>query len=267
MNIVVLVKQVPATESKLSISAEGSDIERANLSFVVNPYDEFAVEEALRIKERLGSGEVTILTLRPHAAQKPEEALRTCLAMGADKAVLLSDQAFEGGDSFTTASVLTAALRRLPFDLVLCGKQAVDDDGSAVGIQVAELLGIPHVAVVNKLEINQESRSALAHRQVEGGIEVVETPLQALITCQKDLNEPRYPSLPGIMKAKQKPLEVWNRETIGLEPEMTGAEGAKLKVIRLEPPPRRPPGRIIPGDAPTAVKELVRLLHEEAKVI
>lgn len=267
MNIVVLIKQVPATESKLSIAPEGCDIERSNLSFVVNPYDEFAVEEALRIKERLGSGEVTVLSLRPHAAQKPEEALRTCLAMGADKAVLLSDPAFEGSDSFTTAWVLAAALRRLPFDLLLCGKQAVDDDGSAVGIQVAELLDIPHVAVVNKLEINQEARTALAHRQIEGGLEVVETPLPALITCQKDLNEPRYPSLPGIMKAKQKPLEVWNRETIGLAPEMIGSAGAKVNVMRLEPPPPRPPGRIVPGDAATAVRELVRLLHEEAKVI
>lgn len=267
MKIVVCVKQVPATESKLSLAPDASDIDRSNLSFVVNPYDEFAVEEALQIKERLGAGEVTVLSLRPSAAHKAEEVLRTCLAMGADRAVLLSDPAFEGGDSFTTALVLAAALRRLFFDLLLFGKQAVDDDDGAVGIQVAELLGIPHVAVVNKLEINTEARIAVAHRQIEGGIEVVEAPLPALITCQKGLNEPRYPSLPGIMKAKQKPLDVWNRDALGLAPEMIGAEGAKLKVVRLEPPPPRPPGRIIPGDATTAVKELVRLLHEEAKVI
>ena len=267
MNIVVCVKQVPATEAKLTIRQDGTDIERSGLSFVVNPYDEFAVEEALRIKERLGTGEVTVMSLRPHAAQKPEEALRICLAMGTDKSILLSDPAFEGGDSYATALVLAAALRHLSCDLLLFGKQAVDDDGGAVGIQVAELLGIPHIAVVNRLEVNAEARRVIAHRQIEGGFEVVEAPLPVLITCQKGLNEPRYPSLHGIMKAKQKPLEIWNRETIGLSPETLGAAGAKLTVVRLEPPPPRPPGRIIPGDATTAVKELVRLLHEEAKLI
>lgn len=267
MKLIVCIKQVPATESKLTIRQDGTDIERAGLSFVVNPYDEFAVEEALQIKERLGTGEVTVLSLRPHPAQKLEEALRTCLAMGADKAIMLSDPAFEGGDSYTTALVLAAALRRPTFDLLLFGKQAVDDDGSAVGIQVAELLGIPHVAVVNKLEVNAGTRSIVAHRQIEGGIEVVEAPLPVLITCQKGLNEPRYPSLSGIMKAKQKPLEVWNRETIGLDPDTIDLAGAKLHVVRVQPPPTRPAGRIISGDVTTAVKELVRLLHEEAKVI
>jgi electron transfer flavoprotein beta subunit len=264
MKIVVCIKQVPATESKLSLAADRQDITRSGLSFIVNPYDEFAVEEALQIKERLGTGDVTVLSLRPHVEQKPEEALRTCLAMGADKAVLLSDPAFDGGDSLTTAVVLAAAIRRMPFDLLLFGKQAVDDDAGTVGIQVAELLGIPHVAVVNKLTIADGTRTILAHRQIEGGIEVVEAPLPALITCQKGLNEPRYPSLPGIMKAKQKPLEVWNRETIGLASEAVGAAGARLNIVRLEPPPARPAGRMITA---TAVKELVRLLHEEAKVI
>lgn len=267
MKIVVCVKQVPATESKLALTRDGTDIERAGLSFVVNPYDEFAVEEALQIRERLGAGDVTLLSLRSHAVQKPEEALRTCLAMGADKAILMSDPAFDGGDSYTTALVLAAALRRLPFDLLLFGKQAVDDDAGSVGIQVAELLCIPHVAVVNKLEVDQQTRTLVAHRQIEGGVEIVEAPWPALITCQKGLNEPRYPSLPGIMTAKQKPLEIWNRETIGIAPETVGAAGARLKLIRLESPPPRPAGRIIPGDAAAAVKELVRLLREEAKVI
>jgi electron transfer flavoprotein beta subunit len=267
MKLIVCIKQVPATESRLTMKQDGTDIERAGLGFIVNPYDEFALEEALRITERLGAGDVTVLSLRPSAAQKPEEALRTCLAMGADKAIVLSDPTFEGGDSYTTSLVLAAALRRLSFDLLLFGKQAVDDDGGAVGIQTSELLGIPHVAVVNKLDVRADARTILAHRQIEGGLEVVEAPLPALITCQKGLNEPRYPSLPGIMKAKQKPLEIWNRETIGLAPEAVGAAGAKLRVVRLESPPPRPAGRLIPGDAAAAVKELVRLLHEEAKVI
>ncbi len=267
MNIVVCVKQVPATESQLRIGLDDTDIDRTGLSFVVNPYDEFAVEEALRIKERLGTGEVTVLSLRAHPSQKPEEALRTCLAMGADRAILLDDPAFAGGDSYTTASVLAAAIRRLSFDLILFGKQAVDDDGGAVGIQVAELLSLPHVAVVNKLDVDAQAGCIEAHRQIEGGIEVVDAPLPAVVTCQKGLNEPRYPSIHGIVKAKQKPLEVWNRETIGLGSEAVGAAGAKLKVVRLEPLPPRATGRIIPGDAAAAVKELVRLLREEAKVI
>ncbi len=267
MKLVVCVKQVPETESVLVVRPDGTDIERSGLTFVVNPYDEFAMEEALRIRERIGTGEVTVLTLRSHAAQKPEEALRTCLAMGADKAVLLNDPAFEGGDSFTTALALAAALRRLAFDLLLFGKQAVDDDESAVGIQVAELLGVPHVAVVNMLEVHAGARSLVAHRQIEGGIEVVEAPLPALVTCQKGLNEPRYPSLPGIMNAKQKPLEVWTCRTLGLIPESLGAAGAKLRIVRVEPPPPRPSVRLIPGDAATQVKELVRLLHQEEKLI
>lgn len=267
MKLIVCIKQVPATDSKLILKDERADIERAGLGLVLNPYDEFAVEEALRIRERLGTGDVTVLSLRSHAAQKPEEALRTCLAMGADKAILLSDPAFEGGDSYSTALALAAALRRLAFDLLLFGKQAVDDDDGAVGIQVAELLGLPHVAVVNKLDVDAQGRSIVAHRQIEGGIEVVEAPLPALLTCQKGLNEPRYPSLPGIMKAKQKPLEIWDRGTIEVAQEAVGAAGATLHVVRLELPPARPAGRMIPGDAASAVKELVRLLHEEAKLI
>jgi electron transfer flavoprotein beta subunit len=267
MRLIVCIKQVPATESKLTIERDGTDIVRSGLSFVVNPYDEFAVEEALRVKERLGTGEVTVLSLRPHPAQKAEEALRTCFAMGADKAILLDDPAFERGDSYTAASVLAAAIRRLSFDLILFGKQAVDDDGGAVGIQVAELLGLPHVAVVNKLEVDAQAARIVAHHQIECGIEVVDAALPTVVTCQKGLNEPRYPSIHGIMKAKQKPLEVWNREMIGVEPGTVGAAGAKVRVLRVEQPPARPAGRIIPGAPAAAVKELVRLLREEAKAI
>ena len=265
MNIVVCIKQVPATDSKLQVAAAGNDIDRPGLKFVVNPYDEFALEAALQIKEHLGTGDVTVLSLRQYEGQKTEETLRACLAVGADKAVLLSDPAFDGSDSLTAARLLSAAIRRLPYDLILCGKQAVDDDAGTVGIQVAELLGIPHISVVNKLEVHPADRNAVAHRQIEGAVEVVETPLPALITCQKGLNEPRYPSLPGIMKAKQKPLESWDCATLGLGPEVVGNQGAKHTVLRLEQPPPRPAGRVVPGDAAAAVKDLVRLLRDEAK--
>ena len=136
-----------------------------------------------------------------------------------------------------------------------------------MGIQVAELLGIPHVSVVNKLDVQPEARTVLASRQIEGAYEVVESPLPALITCQKGLNEPRYPSLPGIMKAKKKPLEIWDCDTLGLDAATAGHAGAKVNVLRLQTPPPRPAGRIIEGDAPTAAAELVRLLHEEQKII
>jgi len=264
MNIVVCIKQVPATEAKIRVTPSGNDIDRTHLSYVVNPYCEFGVEEALRIKERLGAGEVTVVSLGP---SKVVEALRTCLAMGADRAIHLRDDSFEGGDSFATALALATALKRLSFDLLLFGKQAVDDDDGAVGIQVAELLGLPHVAVVNKLEINAEHKSAVAHRQIEGGIEVVEISLPAVITCQKGLNEPRYASLPGIMKAKQKPLQELDLKTLGLDPAAAGVAGAKLKLVKLIPPAARTAGKILKGPPSQAVKDLVRLLREEAKVL
>jgi len=264
MNIVVCIKQVPATEAKIKVGPSGSDIDRTHLSYVVNPYCEFGVEKALRIKERLGSGEVTVVSL---GMAKVAEALRTCLAMGADKAIHLRDEAFETGDSFTTALVLATALKRLNFDLLLFGKQAVDDDQGAVGIQVAELLDLPHVAVVNKLEIDASTRTVVAHRQIEGGIEVVETSLPVVITCQKGLNEPRYASLPGIMKAKQKPLQELDIKSLGLDPADVGVAGAKLKLVQLTPLPARTAGKLLQGPPAEAVRELVRLLREEAKVL
>jgi electron transfer flavoprotein beta subunit len=264
MNIVISIKQVPATEAKIKVAPDGLDIDRTGLTYVVNPYDEFGVEEALRIKERFGQGTVTVITIGPEKAQ---EALRTCLAIGADKAVHIKDPALEGGDAYATALALSAALKTIPFDVLFFGKQAIDDDNGAVGIHVAELLGLPHVAVVNRLEIDEKARRATAHRQIEGAVEVVEIPLPAVFTCQKGLNEPRYASLPGIMKAKQKPLAVLTLAELGLKPEEVGRAGAKLSLSRMFPPPERGEGRILTGEPQTAVAELVRLLREEAKVI
>jgi electron transfer flavoprotein beta subunit len=264
MNIVACIKQVPATEAKIKVDSSHTDIDRTNLGYVVNPYCEFGVEEALRIKGRLGKGEVTVMSLGP---AKVVEALRTCLAMGADQAIHLRDDAFEGGDSFTTAKVLAAALKQCNFDLVFFGKQAIDDDHGAVGIQVAELLGLPHVAVVNKLEFDSACKMAIAHRQIEGGIEVIETPLPAVFTCQKGLNEPRYASLPGIMKAKQKPLKELDLKALGLDPNTVGSKASKLKLVKINPPPAKTAGKILEGSPSETVKELVRLLREEAKVL
>ncbi len=264
MNIAVCIKQVPASESKIKLRADGLDLDWTGLSYVVNPYDEFALEEGLRIREGLGTGRVTVFTLGP---QKAAEALRTCLAMGADRAVHIQDPRLEGGDAYATAWVLTAALKREPYDLILFGKQAIDDDNGAVGIHVAEMMGLPHVAVINKLTLFPEERRAVAHRQIEGAIEVVETTLPALFTCQKGLNEPRYASLPGIMKAKQKPLTTLTIADLGLTADQVGREGAKLRLVRMDLPAVNTSGRIAQGTPDEAVRELIQFMREEVKVL
>jgi len=264
MNIAVCIKQVPATESKIVPSSDGKEIDWTGLSYVVNPYDEFGVEEALRIKERLKQGQVTVITLGP---QKAAEALRACLAVGADQAIHLKDPSLKDADAYATAVVLSAVLKKGNYDLIFFGKQAIDDDSGAVGIHVAEMMGLPHVAVVNKLEVYPEEGRIIAHRQIEGAIEVVEATLPVVITCQKGLNEPRYASLPGIMKAKQKSMTVLSLSDIGLNPQEVGLQGSKLYVEKMHPPPSRPAGKMIDGDVRQAVLELVRLLREEAKIL
>lgn len=272
MNILVCIKQVSSTEAQIKPDSSGIGIDTTNLTYVVNPYDEFGVEEALRKKEKLGSGKVTIISMGPDRAT---EAIRSCLAMGADDAVHIIPPnppfdkggtggikgGWEGLDSYTTALILSEAIKKIPYDIILCGKQAVDDDNGAVGIELAELLDIPHVAVINKLEIDASAKKAIAHRQIEGGIEVVECTLPALFTCQKGLNEPRYATLPGIMKAKQKPCETINLETlVGAAPDLI--RGAPtLRLVKLEYPPQRKAGKIIEGTPEDAVKELVRTLR------
>ncbi|MBL7074930.1 electron transfer flavoprotein subunit beta/FixA family protein [candidate division KSB1 bacterium] len=249
MKSVVCVKLVPDTEAAIRISSDGKSIDEKDVNFVLNPYDEYAVEEALRLKEKFG-GTVGLLCLGGEGSTK---ALRTGLAMGADEAALIQTEKFNG-DSLVTATLLADALKGMEFDLLLFGKQAMDVDQGQVGVMVAELLNLPSVSVVVKLEIS--ARKAVAHREVEGGIEVVETPLPAVITAQKGLNEPRYPSLRGIMTAKKK--EISMLEPCPVEP--------SIEVLKMEYPPSRPPGRIV-GEGTDAVPELVRLLKEEAKVI
>lgn len=264
MNIAVCVKQVPATDSIIKPNAVGDDIERSGISYVLNPYDEFAVEAALRVKEQVKTGSVTVITLAPAAGI---EILRSCLAVGADNAIHLKDPAFAYGDTYATAVVLTAALKQGAYDMILFGKQAIDDDSAAVGIYVAEWMGLPHVSVMTQLTLAPDFKTAVVHRQIEGGVEVVETPLPVVLTCQKGLNDPRYATLPGIMKAKQKPVTVLTALDIGLTAEQVGILGSKLILERLEPPQARPTGTILEGDPDTTVTELIRLLREEAKVI
>ncbi len=261
MNIVVLIKRVPDTETRIQI--KDSQVSTEGISWVISPYDEYAVEEALRLIEK-HTGKVTLVCLGPEDAK---ETIRKGLALGADQAVHLNDPAFLNGDASTTAEVLAAALKKIEYDLILSGKQAVDEDNAQVGIRVAELLDLPHVNAVIKLELSDDKKSARCTREVDGDRDVMETSLPAIITAQQGLNEPRYPSLKGIMGAKKKPITDWRASDLGLDPATVGEQGAKFQLVQVEPPPARPPGKIIPGDAATAAKELARLLREEAKVI
>ncbi len=262
MKLIVLLKQVPDTETKVQVKPGETQISAEGVTYVINPYDEFAIEEALKTKEAKGDGEVTLVTV---GWDKAAEALRTGLAMGADKAVHLNDAAFLGGDAASTAVALAKALQKMEYDLILCGKQAIDNDNHQVGVRVAELLGLPHVGVVTKLEL--QDGKAVAHREIEGGSEVIETALPAVITCQKGLNEPRYASLKGIMKAKKKPLETKTPADIDASPDEVGNAGAKTTVLTMSLPPEREAGRVIEGEPEDAAKEVVKLLREEAKVI
>lgn len=264
MNIIVCLKQVPDTETQIKIASDAKSIVKDDIKWVMNPYDEYGVEEALRIKEKLG-GEVTVVGLGP---KRVTESIRTALAMGVDKGILISDPAAEGSDSIATAKALAAAIKGLPYDIIFTGQRGVDEDNGLVGASLAEYLGIPHVAVIVKVEVSQDGKSVKCHRPVEGQTLVIESSLPAIITAQKGLNEPRYASLPGIMKAKKKPLEEKSLSALGLNPSEFGEEARNLKFLQMTPPPARKAGRIVPGDTPEAkAKELARLLHEEAKVI
>jgi len=251
VKIAVCIKRVPDSETRVKIAADGKSLDEAGVKFILNPYDEFAVEEALRRREQAsGGGEVVVLSLGPPAAQ---ETIRTALAMGADRGVLLQTERIPT-DGFVAAQALAADLKDGGYDLILFGKMAIDDYNHQVGPMVAELLGLPCVTAVTHLDL--AGQTGVAEREVEGGVEVCEFPLPAVLTVDKGLNEPRYPALKGIMTAKRKPLDV--------RPVTLAADG--LEVVAMTPPPERKEGRIV-GEGAAAVPELVRLLREEAKVL
>jgi len=260
MKIAVCIKRVADSETRVKIGADGKSLDEAGVKFILNPYDEFAVEEALQRKEKAGAGEVVVIALGPAAAQ---ETIRTALAMGADRGVLLQTDAVPA-DGLETARLLAAELKDGGYDLILLGKMAIDDYNHQVGPMVAELLDLPHVGSVVKLEVGEGKITA--HREIEGAHEIVECTLPVVLTAQKGLNEPRYASLKGIMGAKKKPIAEKKLAEMGI-PE-TDAANAKVRWRRLELPPPRQACKLIPADDPVAAgKELVRLLREEAKVI
>jgi len=260
VNIVVFVKRVPDTESRIRIDAGGKAVLMEGLNFVLSPYDEFAVEEALRLRGTHG-GKVTVFTA---GSDESLQVLRKCLAMGADDAVLIKDAGGETYDGLRTARVLAAALRKKQqdFDLLLFGKQAVGTDNSQVPSMVAELMGLPQVNVVVKLEIQAGSGTAL--REIEGGLEKVNFPLPAVISAQKGLNEPRYETLKGIMAAKRKEIPVLAVEALNLKPEDLAA-GIEITGIGL--PPVKQPGKIIQVEPQEAARGIVEFLRRDAKVI
>ena len=260
MNIFVFVKRVPDTESKIRINPTSTNIVFDGLNYILNPYDEYAVEEALRIKESQG-GQVTVFSVGPDEAQA---ILKKCLAMGADEAVLIKDESEELYDGWRTARIIVAALQQhYPgFDLLLFGKQAVGDDNSQVPAMVAEMLGLPQVNVVTKLEI--QGSQGVAYREIEGAHEKVVFSLPAVISAQKGLNEPRYETLRGIMAAKRRQIPVLPLEQLGLTEEEIKP---KVAVVKVEAPPPRKAGQVIDEEITEAVKKLVAFLHEEAKVI
>lgn len=260
MEIIVLLKQVPSTESFIEIAEDEMSIKKDDIKFVINPYDEFAVEEAIRLKETHG-GSVTILSA---GTDKTVEAIRTALAMGADKGILINDPAIEGCDALGTARILAAALKDTPFDLIIAGQRAVDDDNFQVGLAVAEFLSIPHISMVIKQEITDGK--IRCQRTVEGGSVTLEARLPVLFTTQRGLNEPRYASLPGIMKAKKKPLDIKTLEDIGLDSEKAGKPMTKITAMKF--PPERKEGKIIEGEsAREKAAALIMALREEARVI
>jgi electron transfer flavoprotein beta subunit len=248
MKIVVCVNHVPDTETKVKIGPDQKSIDKTGVNFMLNPYDEFAVEEGLRLKEKFG-GEITAISLGSDAHK---ETLRKALAMGVEKAILLKDDSVR--DSYGVAKALAEELKTLAPDIVLVGKQSIDYDNAQVGTLLAEMLGMASVSVVVKLTI--ENGNVLCEREIEGGHETVESKLPCVIQAQRGLNEPRYPSLKGIMAAKTKPI---------LEKPAAPAE-MRVVPIEMRKPPAKAAGKILGSDK-SAVPELVRLLHEEAKVI
>ena len=249
LNVIVCVKRVPDTETRIRVGESGTGIDPTGVKFIISPYDEFAIEAALRAKESAGSGEVGLLSFGDGSTQ---ETLRAGLAMGADTAVLLKGE--PSMDGLATAKVLARELESVDAPLVLLGVKAADDDQQQVGPMLGTLLGRPCVTGVSSFEVGDGV--VTCRREVEGGVEVVEADLPAVLTITKGAYQPRYASLKGIMAAKRKPLE--EKDALGVAP--------RLKVERLTEPPARPAGRIV-GQGPDAVPELVRLLREEANAL
>ena len=263
MEIIVCIKQVPDISeiAKVKTDPETGTIIREGVPSVVNPFDEFAVEEAVRIKERMEEDvNVTVITMGPPQA---EEALRKCLSMGADNAILLSDREFAGGDTLATGYVLAGAIKKIgEYDLIFCGQQATDGDTAQVGPSIAENLHVPQITYINKLEV--EKKKVVAHREIEGGTEVIQCRMPVLMTAMKGLNEPRIPKYKAITKALDKEIVVWNAADLGLEMDRVGLSGSPTNVVKVFSPEPREGGQKFEGLSPVeAVNKIIDVLKQE----
>jgi electron transfer flavoprotein beta subunit len=251
VKILVTAKRVPDPETVIKITPDGASIATDNVKWVINPFDEIAIEEGLRLKEKVAGTEVVLVSIGAKTAQ---EQLRTGLAMGADRAILvLSDASLE---PLAVARVLQKLVETEKPDLVIMGKQAIDDDSNCAGQMLAELLGWAQATFASKVELAGDQKSAKVTREVDGGLETIGVPLPAVVTADLRLNEPRYASLPGIMKARKKELKEIPVADLGVD------VAPRLKIVKLETPPKRTGGRKV-----GSVQELVQLLHNEVKVI
>jgi len=260
MKIIVCIKQVPEI-TEVKIDPVTHTLVREGVPSILNPFDEFAVEEALRIREKHG-GEVTVLTMGPPQAR---EALVKCLAMGADRGILLTDRAFAGADTWATAYTLSLAVKRLEYDIVLCGKQAIDGDTAQVGPELAENLGVPQITFVKKVEVDEKARKVVVHRETEDGYEVIECRLPVLLTAIKGLNEPRLPSLMGIMSASKKEIKAVTAADLAVNIEDIGLKGSFTEVVQVFAPEPRQKGIVVTEtDSDLAAKRIVEFLQAQA---
>ncbi|MFA6349698.1 MAG: electron transfer flavoprotein subunit beta/FixA family protein [Candidatus Omnitrophota bacterium] len=258
MNIIVCIKQVPET-TEVRINPETNTLIREGVKSIINPFDMYAIEEAVRLKERF-TGKITVITMGPPQA---EAALKEAIAMGADEGILVCDRAFAGSDTWATSYTLSGAIKKLgAFDLILCGKQASDGDTAQVGPGIAAHMNIPQVTYVKKVE---EATDILmrVERMLEEGFERIETPLPALMTVVKEINEPRIPSLKGMMRAKSAKITTWGQKDLNLDPQNIGLCGSPTQVVKIFTPPQRAGGQMLQGEPNEVAAKIVELIKNE----
>ncbi|MDP6685373.1 MAG: electron transfer flavoprotein subunit beta/FixA family protein [Candidatus Omnitrophota bacterium] len=260
MNIIACIKQVPDT-TNIRIDPETNTLVRAGVESIINPFDTYAIEEGIRLKERFG-GKLTILTMGPPQA---EHALREAVSLGADEVILVSDRAFAGSDTWATSYTLSKAIHKIgEYDLVICGKQAIDGDTAQVGPGISAHLDIPQITYVKKIEdVNLDAKHVRAERMTEEGYEIIESPLPCLITVVKEINSPRLPSLKGKMKAKKIEIVKWSAKDLDVDPGLIGLNGSPTKVVKIFSPPPRKGGQMLEGEAQEVSEKLVGLLKNE----
>ncbi|MCP8304453.1 MAG: electron transfer flavoprotein subunit beta/FixA family protein [archaeon] len=258
MKIVVCIKQVPAVPD-MKIDPATHTLVREGVPSILNPWDKIGVEEGIRLREKYG-GEVTVITMGPPQAK---EAVLECLAMGADKGIILSDSTFAGADTIATAYTLSMQIKKMIYDIIICGRLAMDAETGHVGPHLAELLGIPQICYVKRVDVDIDRERVIAHREVEEGVEIVEAPLPVLLTVMKGLNEPRLPTLKGVIGSRRKEIRVINSSELGGDMSKYGLKGSPTSMKKVFPPPLRKPKMILQGDPKEVVESLVQVLLRE----